>query len=131
MSRFRDHLNLLPIALIACAMLLRVLVPAGWMPTTGPDGMIRVALCTGTGAQPAWIDRAGTVHTEMPGGGDHDPQPCGFGSLGLGLDARLIAALPLPALAAEAVQPVARQALRIGGGLAAPPPPSTGPPSLI
>ena len=129
--RIRAFPRYVPLALIACAMLLRVIIPAGWMPTTGVDGMVRISVCTGMGAETAWIDHDGKIHKDAPAGSHHDPQPCGFGVLGLGLDETPALLLPLPAFAAAAVALVARQTLSVGHGLAAPPPPSTGPPSLI
>jgi hypothetical protein len=118
-------------ALIACAMVLRVLIPAGWMPTTGADGMIRISVCTGMGAETAWIDRDGKIHKEAPTSGHHDPQPCGFGVLGLGLNETHALGVALPVVMADVLALVAKQTLSIGHGLAAPLPPSTGPPSLI
>ena len=130
MLRIRALPRHIPLVLIACAMLLRVLIPAGWMPTTGADGMARISICTGMGAETAWIDHDGKIHKDAPTGSHHDPQPCGFGVLGLGLDETPALILPLPAIAAAAAL-IARQSLSVGHGLAAPPPPSTGPPSLI
>ncbi len=118
-------------ALIACALLVRMLIPAGWMPTAGADGAMRISICSGMGVQSAWIDRDGKVHKDAPASGQHDPQPCGFGVLGLGLDAAPSPTITLPLVAASVVALVARQTIAIGHGLAAPPPPSTGPPSLI
>ncbi len=119
------------LALIALALLARMLVPAGYMPTTGTDGMIRISVCTGMGAQTAFIGRDGKVHQDAPSGSHHDPQPCGFGALGLGLDDLPVLNLPLPAIVAAVTIVAARPVPAIGRGLAAPPPPSTGPPSLI
>ena len=118
------------LAFIACALLLRILIPTGWMPATGVDGMIRISMCTGMGAQTAWIDRDGKIHKDAPSSGHHDPQPCGFGVLAYGFDQPPAVILPLPALAPVVAVLMARQSLSIGHGLAAPPPPSTGPPSL-
>jgi len=120
----------IPLALIAFAMLLRVIVPAGWMPTTGADGAIRISICTGMGAETAYIDRDGKLHKEAPDGTHHDPQPCGFGALGLGLNDARAPTLALTFGAAAVVALTALQTVSIGRGLAAPPPPSTGPPSL-
>jgi len=130
-TRIRSLPRHVPLALIAFAMLLRVIVPAGWMPTTGADGAIRISICTGMGAETAYIDRDGKLHKEAPGGTHHDPQPCGFGALALGLNGGPAPALLLPFVAATAVERGAFQTASIGQGLAAPPPPSTGPPSLI
>ncbi len=127
--RMVDHR--VALAILSCAMLLRVLIPAGWMPTSGVDGMFRISICTGMGAQTAWIDRDGKIHKEAPKSGHHDPQPCGFGVLALGLDLPQASAITLPALSSVAVALITRQMLVVGQGLAAPPPPATGPPSLI
>ncbi len=131
MAQIRALPRHIPLALLAFVMLLRVLVPAGYMPTTDADGIIRISICTGMGAQAAFIDRDGKLHKETPGSGHHDPQPCGFGVLSFGLDATPDIELPAPAIDPDATVLVALQTISIGHGLAAPPPPSTGPPSLI
>ena len=100
------------------------------MPTASADGMFRISICSGMGAQTAWIDRDGKIHKEAPTSGHHDPQPCRFSVLGLGLGAAPTIGLALPAAFAGVVALVARQTFAIGHGLAAPPPPSTGPPTL-
>jgi hypothetical protein len=116
---------------VAFALMLRILIPSGWMPTTGADGMVRISVCTGMGAETAWLDHDGKIHKDAPSGGHHDPQPCGFGVLGLGLNESPALAVLLSAIATDVVALLALQTLVIGHGLAAPPPPSTGPPSLI
>ena len=131
LNRFRTIDHRVALAILACAVLVRVFIPAGWMPTTDGNGMVRISVCTGMGAQTAWLDRDGKIHKEAPTGGHHDPQPCGFGILGLGLETAPDIVTALPALSAIAAMLAARQTLSIGHGLAAPPPPSTGPPSLI
>ncbi|MFZ4747916.1 MAG: DUF2946 family protein [Sphingomonas sp.] len=118
-------------ALITVAMLLRLVIPAGYMPTTDATGAIRISVCTGTGAQTAYVDRDGKVHKEAPDGKHQDPQPCGFGALSVGLATTLVATLVLPSVVANLAIIAAHAAPSVGKGLAAPPPPSTGPPSLI
>jgi len=130
-TRIRSLPQHIPLALIAFAMLLRVIVPAGWMPTTDADGAIRISICTGMGPETAYIDRDGKLHKEAPSGTHHDPQPCGFGVLALGLIDPPLPTLLLPFVAATTVELATSQTVSIGHGLAAPPPPSTGPPSLI
>jgi hypothetical protein len=129
-DRIRALPRLVPFALIACALLLRLVVPAGWMPTTGADGVVRIAMCGGMEMKSVSIDRSGKSHKDAPAGGHHDPQPCAFGALGLALDEAPALDLSLPTVGIAVALLVARQTLVIGHGLAAPPPPSTGPPSL-
>lgn len=119
------------LALIACAMLLRALIPAGWMPTTDTTGMMRIAICSGMGPQTVWMDRTGKIHKEVPESGNHDAQPCGFAVLGHGLDDAPSLEIALIRPGTDAIVVIARQTVSVGRGLAAPPPPSTGPPRLI
>jgi len=126
--RTLDHR--IAIMLLACTLLLRVLVPAGWMPTTGADGLTRLTLCSGMSVQTVWVDRDGKLHKETPAGDHHDPQPCSYAGLAQSLDGPPPLVLALSAAPAGPVALVARQISAIGHGLAAPPPPATGPPSL-
>jgi hypothetical protein len=131
LNRLRTLDQRVALALIVCVLMLRVLIPAGWMPTTGADGMIRISVCTGMGVATAWIDHDGKIHKKVPTSGHHDPQPCGFGALGLGLNETPALGVALPVFVRDVIVLVANQTLSIGHGLAAPPPPSTGPPGLI
>lgn len=131
MDRIRALPRHLPFALLALALLVRVIVPAGWMPSASADGLFRITICNGMGAQTAYVDRDGKLHKEVPGGSHHDPQPCGFGALAQALDAPAVAVLAWPPAVVGIVAHAAHDAVTIGHGLAAPPPPSTGPPSLI
>lgn len=115
-------------------LLLRVLVPSGWMPVATPNGGFAVTLCIDGGAVSAWIDADGRLHRtakadgpakDMPG----KDAPCAFAAAGLP---------PLPALAVELAARVALlvvapsrpdSVVAVGRGLAAPPPPATGPPA--
>ena len=113
--------------LIALALLIRALVPTGWMPVAGPDGM-HLTLCPGQGAM---------AHSMpgMKGGADHrggalPDHPCAFAGLGLAADTAP-PPLILPNRATPAVEPRRDQAtVAVGRGLAAPPPPATGPPAF-
>lgn len=122
------------LAVLACALLLRLAVPAGWMPVADAHGL-RLTLCGGMGpidgpAAPA-MHMAGSGHA-MPGhdghgGADH---PCTFSALGAFLTGP---ALPPPLLLPSRVSAprfVQHGVVAVGRGLAAPPPPSTGPPLL-
>lgn len=142
MSLFRLYLRVhrYPAAwLVALALAVRLLVPAGYMPMAGRAGL---EICAGqTLAMPAMgamhaahtkravdaMPTHGTHHGKaMPG--DHD-RDCGFAAA-VGAVGQL-SALILPDLPAPVALPAAFIHFfmaRPGLGLAAPPPPKTGPP---
>lgn len=126
--------------LVTLALAVRLLVPAGYMPMAGKAGL---EICAGQNADmPAMasmhgmapMDHSMPMHgmdhgKHMPGDHDHD---CGFGAaIGGAAD---LPTLILPAMLAPVALPNAfiRQMLgRPGLGLAAPPPPKTGPPFIL
>ncbi len=121
----------LMLALLALTLAIRVIVPSGFMPTTDANGMVRISMCSGMGPQTAWLDKSGHIHKDAPAKDQHDPQPCGFGVLAFGAatpNAPTVESLPL---FGEAATFRPSLTISIGRGLAAPPPPSTGPPILI
>lgn len=145
MSTLRQHLALRrwPAAwLLAFALAVRLLVPAGYMPMAGKAGleicaeqthdMLVMPSMAGMSDTHAMHGMAmpGMDHGKgMPGDHDHD---CGFGAAVGGV--AQLPSLILPALLA----PVASTLLfvpqimaRPGLGLAAPPPPKTGPPTIL
>lgn len=138
------------LAALLCVLLARVMVPAGWMPMPGKDGGIVLAPCSGMGAvrMPEHLsggDMAGmdmssahadpSHHAAAAGkdeprhtdtAGDH---PCSGAGVSVALVLPPFDLKPAPrGHAFVAVRPQAGAA--IGRGLAAPPPPSTGPPAL-
>ncbi len=125
----------LTVAILLAALLLRIAVPQGWMPVRLADGW-RIMLCPGSGAMPA---PDGTAHAQMmampgmkpmPAGQHHDAaeHPCAFSALAMALAEPAVPVVPAPmALAATWLATIGR-AVAIGRGLAAPPPPATGPP---
>lgn len=114
------------LAFVVAALFMRLLVPAGWMPAS--ERGLAITLCTGTGAQQAWVDGQGRIHKGKPGEGQAD-HPCIFSGFAALLDLPSSIDLPVGPLAFAAALPmVAGTAVAIGHGLAAPPPPSTGPP---
>lgn len=141
MSALRRHLSLhrWPAAwLVAFALAVRLLVPAGYMPMAGMAGL---EICAGqTADMPAMASMPGmgAMHDAMqskahgkamPGDHDHD---CGFGAaIGGAAD---LPTLILPAMLAPVALPAAflhQLLVSPGLGLAAPPPPKTGPPSIL
>ena len=132
----RVRRGLLLVALL-CVLLARTAVPAGWMPMATADGGIMLAPCSGMGATTlAADDMAGMSghhadadhnrHHPDPGG-DH---PCSGAGIAVALDAPRV--LLAPVLPAVTTAIVARAfVVTIGQGLAAPPPPQTGPPIRV
>jgi hypothetical protein len=117
--------------LILCAFFVRMMIPSGWMPTVDSAGYTRISLCTGMGEQAAWIDAKGELHKSDPAKKHQGNNPCVFASLGAALD---VPHLALPDLLVATSRDNSGQlpvSVAIGHGLAAPPPPSTGPPILI
>jgi len=127
-------LRTIALALLACALALRLLVPAGWMPVVDAQGL-HLTLCSGSGPLEAPVAHhamAGMAHHQhhqhhdqgMP---DH---PCAFAGLGLALAEPMLPVLALAQPVVRALPLPIALADAIGRGLAAPPPPATGPPVL-
>jgi hypothetical protein len=113
----------------AFALATRLAIPAGFMPASGAG--YAIALCTGDGMVAAWVDANGDVHPDRqaPKGSQSD-HPCAFAGLSSAIHAEApsehLEHAPVSASAPRWTRP----AVSIGHGLAAPPPPSTGPPLL-
>lgn len=118
------------LSLVFAAMLMRVLVPQGWMPASGGLTMCvggqRVALSAE--AQTLMAAHGVPVPEDSPP--PHDA-PCAFAGFGQGLADPVLPELTIPVFAPFATVEAAAPAVAIGRGLAAPPPPSTGPPTTI
>lgn len=117
--------------LLALSLMARVGVPTGWMPSG--ERAFAVKICAGIEMQTAWLDRDGKLHKTDPSKKDHEgenKQDCAFAGLAshavLGNEGAVALVRPFP-FGATVSQPAAAS---IGNGLAAPPPPATGPPSL-
>ncbi|WP_374345427.1 hypothetical protein [Phenylobacterium sp.] len=126
-SSGRDGGAWLIAALLAVA--LRVLVPQGYMADHRNDLPFALVICTAQGA--VALDASKLPQPNAPAHGAHKPAPCAFA--GLGAAPPLASAAP-PAPARFVVVAAPRlhsTAVRPGQGLAAPPPPATGPPLLI
>ena len=115
-------------ALLAVVMLGKLLVPGGWMPVQTARG-IEMTLCSGAAPMRLWLDDAGKLHKgEQPGHDSGPKDPCPFGALAAPVQpgaAPLLAAVQVTATPAPRL---AAAATAVGRGLAAPPPPATGPP---
>lgn len=144
--------------LLGAALLLRLGVPPGWMPVHDELGF-RLVPCDGHGPVeqiPATLEHAAMDHAAMghagmdhaammpatvahdghgTGSGEHDhgpdQPPCVFAGLSVPLLSSDVPNLPSPPLlVAQTPDPLPLH-VQPGRGLAAPPPPSTGPPSLL
>lgn len=125
-------------AIALLAMLVRAIIPAGYMlahADTASGRYLTVEMCDGHTAAPQVIDLdTGKVIdlSKLPKKTSNDPKspPCVFAG---------VVAMVEPVVAVEPVEFRFEQRaaftlvrdLRPGRGIAAPPPPSTGPPSLI
>lgn len=121
--------------LVACALAVRAMVPAGWMPMTQADGSPRLVLCPGSGAAPA-IAMPGMAMGSSRADAHDDPaapatgHDCPFAVTALAVDLALPIMPPAARPLAGVERPVRSPSLLPGRGLAAPPLPATGPPTL-
>lgn len=119
--------------LFALGFLLRVLVPAGWMPAH--DGhALNLMPCSG------WADALtatpATAHEDHGGHGKGEHKgkldtsaPCTFAAAAAKIAGAPTTTVPTAPLVAETAQAFAMALGSVRQGLVAPPPPSTGPPS--
>lgn len=119
--------------MFAFALLMRVVVPQGYMLAPAEDGLIRISVCTGNGAVQMAMDREGRLVAidDAPSHDSDKTKPdCPFAvALSPTLPVSPNALLSGPSLATiMQLPPLAHVAP--GRGLAAPPPPSTGPPAF-
>jgi hypothetical protein len=121
------------VPLVFAALLMRVLIPAGWMPSAEKGQMI--TLCTGTGVEKAWLGHDGTIKDSPPENSDddksHSDSPCIFSGVSVANLHDLAAAEMASAIIETRQNSPRNNTTAIGRGLAAPPPPATGPPLLI
>lgn len=112
---------------MALTLLMRVVVPAGWMPAVAGGQLITI--CSGMGEAKIWLDADGNPVKAPHDGKPATDGPCAFAAGFSALDIPPAAAIAVPAIYAGLVLP-AREVVAIGRGLAAPPPPAIGPPNL-
>ncbi len=110
-------------------LMARALVPAGWMPAQQRGQWITI--CSGAGVAMAWVGADGKIDKHHAPAKTEKAGHCAFAGLGAPADLSVppldIAALAFAAL----LLPKRTAAISVGHGLAAPPPPKTGPPALI
>jgi hypothetical protein len=117
----------LTLCLLACALFLRLWVPAGWMPVAA-HGTLLIAPCPA--AQPVLM-----VHSGEHSNGKHQQHggnfgDCGFAPFQAGVDLAHAAPAPLPAAVVADGLPQQRPLAYLATGPPSPPPPATGPPML-
>jgi hypothetical protein len=112
---------------LTLALLVRLAMPAGWMPS--PAGGFAITLCTGSGPVAARMDADGKFHKQPADQAPAADHPCTFAALGGPLLPAATAMLAAPTAVALAVLPLGLGEIAVGRGLSAPPPPATGPPA--
>lgn len=115
------------LALVACALMLRIAVPGGWMPS---DQGRWIELCTGDGMVTAFVDANNRLHHNDPGEAHAAKQHCAFAGLTAPFDPPIAIEPELLSFTSEPAPTSQQFSVAIGQGLAAPPPPSTGPPTF-
>jgi hypothetical protein len=130
----------LGLAALLLALAMRLLVPTGFMWEAGTSGGARLVPCSGMAPASGGASMQAMHHMAMAGpshdkgseSGDNSSRECAFSGLGGPLD--LTSPFVAPAtlsLAAIALPVLTAQSLMPGRGLAAPPPPSRGPPATF
>jgi hypothetical protein len=123
-------------AIALLAMLVRAIVPAGYMlaqADTGQGRYLTVEMCEGHADRVIDLDTGKQVDpSTLPGKADDKSKsaPCVFASAA-SVATPFAIAEPVEFLATQEVGFTADLSVRPGHGIAAPPPPSTGPPASL
>jgi hypothetical protein len=116
---------------LVAALLARSIAPQGWMPVVNAAGGIELTVCNGMGRDDRMVLSAdGKLHHEAPAKDQSNDHPCAFAGLGVADTPPSLAMASIPAFVPDATPLPDRVSIAPGRGLAAPPPPATGPPSL-
>lgn len=119
------------------ALVLGAALPRGWMPGQASDGSFAITICSeglSPTEQDALLAKASAAMAEMAGSSDDAPAdhqdpvkhcPYGVVAHAAAID---VPSIDLAVPTHETELPASLPAVGIGYGLAAPPPPSTGPP---
>lgn len=119
-------LHRLALLLATLALAMRVVVPAGFMVSEGAAGPT-IVICSGTGPMAMALPGMPAKHDGKADKADH---PCAFTAAHVAAPAPIAPGDVLAPIAASAAPIIAVGTVRPGLGLAAPPPPKTGPPAL-
>ena len=116
--------------LLVAALLARSVAPEGWMPVVNAAGGIEITVCNGTGPDDVMVlSPDGKLHHKAPGKNRSGDHACAFSGLGVADAPPTLVALAAPIFAPDAAPTLDPIDAVPGRGLAAPPPPATGPPS--
>jgi hypothetical protein len=116
---------------LVAALLARSIAPEGWMPVVNAAGGIEITVCNGTGPDDRMVlSPDGKLHHKAPAKGQSGDHPCAFAGLGVADAPPSLAVASVPAFVPDVAPLPDRAGTAPGRGLAAPPPPATGPPSL-
>ncbi len=124
---FATHQNLV-IIMLACAFVVRALIPQGMM-LGAKDGVFEISICSEQGRKTAWLDTSGQMHDTAPEKEQAETMGCAFAAMA-GV-AQTHQAAPALHFNHTAYTHHTLASVSVGKGLAAPPPPQTGPPLLI
>lgn len=127
-------------AMIAMALAMRILIPAGFMVGNAQnlaDG-IPIVLCTAQGNIDAIMNEDGSIETKShsddkshDAGIEKSHQNCAFAFSNHHVSIASSVFVPAFFVNSEASHIISEAKPMVGKGLAAPPPPKTGPPSII
>lgn len=116
--------------LVVAMLAARSVAPEGWMPVANDAGGIEIAVCNGLEPSDVLVlSKDGALHHKAPAKGQASDHACTFAGVGVA-SAPPLAPLPLPVPITAGAGPVAIAEAVPGRGLAAPPPPATGPPAF-
>ncbi|WP_066808738.1 hypothetical protein [Sphingomonas asaccharolytica] len=117
--------------LLVAALLARSVAPEGWMPVVNAAGGIEITVCNGAGPDDAMVlSPDGKLHHKAPGKNQPGDHVCAFSGLGIADAPPSVIADVAPITSPDAAPALGPIEAVPGRGLAAPPPPATGPPSL-
>ncbi len=124
------HRRLVWLMLLVGVLATRGLTPDGWMPVASADGGLVIAVCDGHGPGQTITVPLGKAHHDAPAKGQVGDHPCAFAGIGIADAAPPLPTVIAPLRPAATAPAIRRTVAAPGHGLAAPPPPATGPPAL-
>jgi hypothetical protein len=122
------------LTLAAFALVLKVMIPTGWMVGPSNDGLpFPLVICTGQGAMTLATDQA-AADQQAPNAPAHEKSvkhaPCAFAGQGAAFESPAIVATAPVTFAFDLVTPPPATPHRAGPGITGPPLPARGPPTL-